>query len=212
MLSLGPGEAARQLTDVVRADQLAYGGVVRWRHGPVIAGCAAAPDPPPRVLAPELRKLGIPVVPARPGVHRGQRQVAAGPRCCRRRARAWMPAGAMQLPPPGRIRGAGQTKRHRAAARSCISGGAPRGVGHRRRSGPAAARRARHQSAGRGPGISSCRPHGPPTALHARPVTSASRRRPRKAVPESRLHLYSAGQCRESQHCLPTEGERGMDW
>lgn len=113
MLSLGLGEAAGQLTDVVRADQFTHGGVVRWRHGPVIAGCAAAPDPPPRVLAPEPRKFGIPVVLARPGVHGGQRQVAARPRCCGRRARAWMPAGAMQLPPPGRIRGAGQTKRHK---------------------------------------------------------------------------------------------------
>src|ERR1700719_3639670 len=92
MLSLDPGEAAGHLSDVVSADQLPYGGVVRWRHGPVIAGCAAAPDPPPRIEAPERRKFSIPVVPARPGVHGGRRQVAGTPRCCGRRVRARMTA------------------------------------------------------------------------------------------------------------------------
>jgi hypothetical protein len=66
---------------------------------PVIAGCAAAPDSPPRVLAPEPLKFGILVVPAWPGVHGGRREVAGRPRCCGRRAGAWMAAGAMQLPP-----------------------------------------------------------------------------------------------------------------
>jgi hypothetical protein len=120
VLSLGPGEAAGQLADVVSADQLAYGGVVRWRHCPVIAGCAAAPDPPPRVAAPERRKFGIPVVPARPGVHGGRRQAAGRPRRCGRRARAWM--AAMRLPPPGGIRGAGQPGIRRRARRSGARG------------------------------------------------------------------------------------------
>ena len=118
MPSLGPGEAAGQLTDVVSADQLAYGGVIRWRHGPVIAGCAAAPDPPPRVLAPERRKSGIPVVLARPGVHGARRQVPGTPRCCGRRTRAWIAASAMQLPPPSGIRGAGQPGIRRRARRA----------------------------------------------------------------------------------------------
>jgi hypothetical protein len=118
MLSLGPGEAAGQLTNVVSADQPAHGGVVWRRHCPVIAGCAAAPEPPPRVLAPERRKFGIPVVPARPGAHGGRRQVAGTPWCCGRRARAWMAASAMQLPPPGGIRGAGQPGIRRRAQRA----------------------------------------------------------------------------------------------
>jgi hypothetical protein len=206
MLSLGPGEAAGQLTNVVNADQSAHGRVVWRRHCPVIAGCAAAPEPPPRVLAPERRKFGIPVVPARPGVHGGRRQVAGTPWCCGRRARAWMAASAMQLPPPGGIRGAGQPgirrRAQRAGARSppvrpadhradgrvpatrsdtsgsliarprpgplrgrvrvtrdpprarvllsFISGRAPRGMGRRWRSCPAAPRRTRQQSAGAG--------------------------------------------------------------
>ena len=97
--SLRPGEAAGELTDVVSADQLAHDGVARWRHCPVIAGCAAAPDPPPRVLAPEPLKFGILVVPAWPGVHGGRREIAGRPRCCGSRAGAWMAAGAMQPPP-----------------------------------------------------------------------------------------------------------------
>ena len=119
--TLGPGEAAGQLADVVGANQLAYGGVVQWRHRPVIAGCAAAPDPPPRVLAPERPKFGIPVVPARPRVHGGQQQTAGRPRCCGRRARAWTAAGAMQLPPPGGILGAGQPGIRRRARRTVRS-------------------------------------------------------------------------------------------
>jgi hypothetical protein len=99
VLSLRLGEAAGELTDVVSADQLAHDGVAGWRHCPVIAGCAAAPDSPPRVLAPEPLKFGILVVPAWPGVHGGRREVVGRPRCCGRRAGAWMAAGAMQLPP-----------------------------------------------------------------------------------------------------------------
>ena len=99
VLSLRLGEAAGELTDVVSADQLAHDGVAGWRHCPVIAGCAAMPDPPPRVLAPEPLKFGILVVPAWPGVHDGRREVVGRPRCCGRRAGAWMAAGAMQLPP-----------------------------------------------------------------------------------------------------------------
>ena len=102
------GEAAGQLADVTDADQPAHGGVTRWRQCPVIAGCAAAPDPPPRVPAPELLKPGILVVPAAPGVHRGRRPAAGRPRCRGRRAGAWMAAGAMLGTPRGGICGAGE--------------------------------------------------------------------------------------------------------
>jgi hypothetical protein len=65
------GEAAGQFTDVTGADQLADGRVTGRRHGPVIAGGAAAPDPPLRVPAPEPVKLAILVVPAVAGGHGG---------------------------------------------------------------------------------------------------------------------------------------------
>jgi len=46
MPSFRLGEAAGQFTDVTGADQLADGRVTGRRHGPIIAGGAAAPDPP----------------------------------------------------------------------------------------------------------------------------------------------------------------------
>jgi hypothetical protein len=46
MPSFRLGEAAGQFTDVTGADQLADGRVTGRRHGPVIAGGVAAPDPP----------------------------------------------------------------------------------------------------------------------------------------------------------------------
>ena len=122
VLSLRPGEAAGELTEVVSADQLAHDGVAGWRHCPVIAGCAAAPDPPPRVLAPEPLKFGILVVPAWPGVHGGRREVVGRPRCCGRRAGAWMAAGAMQLPPSW-----WDLRRRRARSPAPGSGGSARG-------------------------------------------------------------------------------------
>jgi hypothetical protein len=63
---LRAGEAASEFPEVASVDQLARGGVTAWWHGPVIAGCAAAPDPPPRVLAPEPLKFGILASPLRP--------------------------------------------------------------------------------------------------------------------------------------------------
>jgi hypothetical protein len=65
------GHAAGEITDVHGVDQLARGGVIAWRHCPVVAGCAAAPDPPSRVVTPELLKLGILVVPAATPCHGG---------------------------------------------------------------------------------------------------------------------------------------------
>ena len=64
MLSLCLGEAAGETTDITGADQLAHGRVTGRRQCPVIAGCAAAPDPPLRVLPPEPLELGILVFPA----------------------------------------------------------------------------------------------------------------------------------------------------
>ena len=69
MSFLRAGEAASEFADVAGVDQLARGGVTAWRHSPVIAGCAPAPDPPPRVLAPEPPKLTILVAPAAASVH-----------------------------------------------------------------------------------------------------------------------------------------------
>jgi hypothetical protein len=77
MLSFRLGEAAGQLADVTGADRLADGRVSGRRHGPVIAGGAAAPDPPLRVLAPEPVKLAILAVPAVAGGHGGRWQAAA---------------------------------------------------------------------------------------------------------------------------------------
>src|SRR5258705_1299635 len=90
MPSLGLAEAAGELTDVTGADQLARGRVTAGRHGPVIAGCAAAPHPPLRVLAREPVKAGILIVPAWAGRHGGRR--AGGPR-------AWGPGGPPPSPP-----------------------------------------------------------------------------------------------------------------
>jgi hypothetical protein len=62
MPPLGLGEALGEFIEVVCADQVLLGGVIAWRQRPVAAGGMAAPDPPPRVLAPE------PVKPALGGV------------------------------------------------------------------------------------------------------------------------------------------------
>jgi len=71
------GQAPRQFTDVTGADQFAYGRVAGRRHGPVVTGCAAAPDPPQGVLAPEPVKFGTLVVPAVVGHHGGRRRATA---------------------------------------------------------------------------------------------------------------------------------------
>jgi hypothetical protein len=101
MPSLGLGEVAGEFTDVTGADQLARGGVTAGRHGPVIAGCAAAPHPPLRVLAREPVKVGILIVPAWASRHGGRRSVAGGRLRCWRpgRAGAWMAGFSMRLPP-----------------------------------------------------------------------------------------------------------------
>jgi hypothetical protein len=99
--SFRAGEAAGEFTDVGGGDQPACGGVTAWRHGPVIAGCAAAPDPPPRVLALEPLQLGILIVPASAGGH-GVSPQAAGGRpggCGCGRARAWMAGCATGISP-----------------------------------------------------------------------------------------------------------------
>lgn len=72
MLPFGPGQAAGEFTDVAGAYQLVQARVTRWRQGPVIACCAATPDPPLRVLAPEPLQLGILVARAGAGGHRGR--------------------------------------------------------------------------------------------------------------------------------------------
>ena len=76
-----PGETASEFANVTGADQAVHGGVIAWRHRPVIAGGVAAPDPPPRIPPPEPLKLGIVVAATVPGVHRGRRRsrAAGGP-------------------------------------------------------------------------------------------------------------------------------------
>src|SRR5215470_4912358 len=66
---LGLGEATGKFIEVAGADQAALGGVIAWRHGPVGAGRVAAPDPPPRVPAPEPVKPVAPVARAPAGGH-----------------------------------------------------------------------------------------------------------------------------------------------
>jgi hypothetical protein len=137
---LRAGEAASEFTNVASVDQLARGGVTAWRHGPVIAGCAAAPYPPPRVLAPEPLKLGILAVPASAGGHRVSQQAAgrtgrrrrscpAEARRARRRAGRSGKTGmlptetcsralALHAPiPPGRSRFTGTACEHRPVPR-----------------------------------------------------------------------------------------------
>lgn len=144
---LRAGEAASEFTNVASVDQLARGGVTAWRHGPVIAGCAAAPYPPPRVLAPEPLKLGILVVPASAGGHRVSQQAAGGrpPGCGRGWARAGVAsglnaAGAAASP----ARSPGSAVPSRPGSRIC--GTAHGRTGRRRRSCPAEARRARRRA------------------------------------------------------------------
>ena len=77
MPPLGLGEAAGELIEVAGADQLALGGVIAWRQRPVAAGGVAAPDPPPRVLAPEPVKPAVAVGRALAGGHPGCPPIAA---------------------------------------------------------------------------------------------------------------------------------------
>ena len=70
MLALGLGEAPGEFTQVAGGDQPSLGGVIAWRQCPVVPGSLAAPDPPPRVLAPQpVQPTGL-VVPAVAGGHR----------------------------------------------------------------------------------------------------------------------------------------------
>ena len=70
MLALGLGEAPGKFIQVAGGDQFPLGGVIAWRQCPVVPGGLAAPDPPPRVLAPQLVQLAGPVVPTAAGGHR----------------------------------------------------------------------------------------------------------------------------------------------
>lgn len=76
MLPLRLGEAAGEFTDVTGADQLAHARVTGRRQCPVIACCAATPDSPLRVLAPEPLEPGILVARARASGHGRQWQAA----------------------------------------------------------------------------------------------------------------------------------------
>jgi hypothetical protein len=101
--SFGLGEAVDEVAEVAGADQPADGRMIAWRHGPVIAGGAAAPDPPVRVLAAEPLEFGALVVPALAGVH-GGRQLTAGPACAPWMAPDMACAG---MPPRGGKQAAG---------------------------------------------------------------------------------------------------------
>ena len=68
--ALGLGEAPGEFIRVVGGDQLPLGGVIAWRQCPVVPGGLAAPNPPPRVLAPQPVKSAVPVVRAVAGGHR----------------------------------------------------------------------------------------------------------------------------------------------
>jgi len=68
--AFGLGEALGEFIQVTGGDQLPLGGVIAWRHCPVVPGGLAAPDPPPRVLAPQPVQAAGPVVPTTAGGHR----------------------------------------------------------------------------------------------------------------------------------------------
>ena len=70
MSALGLGEVPGEFIEVAGASQAALGGVIGWRQRPVVAGGAAAPDPPPGVLTPEPVKSAVPVARAPAGGHR----------------------------------------------------------------------------------------------------------------------------------------------
>jgi len=71
MLALGLGEALGEFIQVAGGDQPPLGGVIARRQCPVVPGGLAAPDPPPRVLAPQPVQSTGRVVPAVAGGHRG---------------------------------------------------------------------------------------------------------------------------------------------
>lgn len=64
------GDAHGEFFQVVGGDQLSLGGVIAWRHCPVVPGGLTAPKPPPRILAPQPVKSAVPVVRAVAGGHR----------------------------------------------------------------------------------------------------------------------------------------------
>ena len=70
MSALGLSEAPGEFVQVVGGDQPPLGGVIAWRQCPVVPGGLAAPDPPPRVLAPQSVQSVGPVVSAVAGGHR----------------------------------------------------------------------------------------------------------------------------------------------
>jgi hypothetical protein len=108
---LRAGEAASEFTNVASVDQLARGGVTAWRHGPVIAGCGAAPYPPPRVLRPSRSSSASWLCPLRRAVTAcPSRQRAAGHQA----AGEGGPGGGCQRPERGRRCGlTGQVPRPR---------------------------------------------------------------------------------------------------
>src|SRR6201986_4885983 len=69
MSPFGLGEALGEFIEAAGAGQRALGGVIGWRQRPVAAGGVAAPDPSPRVLAPEPVKSAIAGVRAAAGGH-----------------------------------------------------------------------------------------------------------------------------------------------
>jgi hypothetical protein len=106
MPSIRPGEAAGEFTDVRGADQVAHGRVTRRRQCPIIAGCAAAPDPPLRVVAPEPLELGILVVPAE-GRRSRRAKAGHGTAGSGRMSTGWPPGHGSYLPRGG-LCGVGQ--------------------------------------------------------------------------------------------------------
>src|SRR5262249_29689372 len=78
VLPLGVGQSLRELISVVGADQPALGGVPAGRHGPVVTGCAATPDSPLRVPAPQLLDAGVLARAVPASAHREARQAVRG--------------------------------------------------------------------------------------------------------------------------------------
>lgn len=97
ILLFGLREALREFTDVTGGDQLMHTGVTARRQCPVIACCAATPNQPLRVPAPEPLELSILVARAGTGGH------GRGRRHNERADEAGLAACAWQLLPRGGI-------------------------------------------------------------------------------------------------------------
>lgn len=82
---LGIGKSLRELIGVMGAYQSTLGGVAGGRHRPVVTGCAATPNRPLRVLAPQLLDPGVLASPTPASTHGKSRQAGQPMPCAKSR-------------------------------------------------------------------------------------------------------------------------------